>query len=331
MGGDSTELLKMIRKLDANDPTENWIGPYAMIKTLGQGATGVVRYAKRRDARIVDEKPDDEVAIKIVDLVALKDLPDERRRVDREITILRLVDHPYLMKMHDLIQNKTHKYMILEYLPGGELYDLIMRNGGRLAPDDAFKYFFQLLVGVAYMHRRKLVHRDIKLENMIRDAKGDIKLADFGMSCEMPPGGKLKESVGSPHYACPEIVQGNAYDGYQADAWSTGVVLFVLLTGNLPFMAEDTNVLYEKISKGDYRMPSELPDPAQELIRGLINPSGSRRLDVDGIAKSKWFHSRLPRVTPAQRKIFEAEFPSDDDFAEHLHHKLLPPSGTMKL
>ena len=76
-----------------------------------------------------------------------------------------------------------------------------------MSNEEAFKCFFQLLVAIAFMHRNKVVHRDIKLENMIRDAYGNVKLADFGMACEVPPSGILEESVGSPHYACPEVVK----------------------------------------------------------------------------------------------------------------------------
>lgn len=104
------------------------------------------------------------------------------------------------------------------------------------------------------------------------------------------------------------------------------MVLFVLLTGGLPFTAEDTLVMFEKISKGDYKIPPELPDPAQDLLRKLINPKPSARLTVEGIAAHKWFKTRTSRITAAQRKLFEAEFPPNDDFADQLHSKLLAPN-----
>lgn len=173
----------------------------------------------------------------------------------------------------------------------------------------AFKYFFQVTMALAYLHRMQICHRDIKLENVILDNKGDAKLADFGMAVVVPPGARLQESVGSPHYACPQIVLGQKYNGYTADIWSLGVVLYILLTGALPFNGESTAVLFDNICNANFRMPPELPDTAQELVRSILKPAQDERATLYDIQKSTWWQMRCARITPLMRKIWLTEFP----------------------
>eukprot|EP01012_Entosiphon_sulcatum_P019422 TRINITY_DN242_c0_g1_i2.p1 TRINITY_DN242_c0_g1~~TRINITY_DN242_c0_g1_i2.p1 ORF type:complete len:325 (+),score=56.26 TRINITY_DN242_c0_g1_i2:35-1009(+) len=304
-------LLKLIKRLDVNDPQENWIGPYACTRTLGKGATGIV-------------KPEVEVAIKCVDRAFMISNADERKRIEREVRILSVLEHPYLMKLHEVIEAKDMRYIVLEYLPGGELYDYMLKQGGKLPIDQVFRFFFELVIAISFMHRNSIVHRDIKMENLILDATGNIKVADFGMACSVPPGVLLEESVGSPHYACPEIVKGVKYNGFQADIWSMGVVLFVLLTGTLPFVADSRELMFDKIKRADFRIPTEVPDSAADLLRKTMCPAGEDRATLRDIQAHPWWRSRCGRVTPQMRRLWEDEFPPEDHH-EGLHQKLLSP------
>eukprot|EP01006_Ploeotia_vitrea_P063756 TRINITY_DN86194_c0_g1_i1.p1 TRINITY_DN86194_c0_g1~~TRINITY_DN86194_c0_g1_i1.p1 ORF type:complete len:339 (+),score=40.79 TRINITY_DN86194_c0_g1_i1:52-1068(+) len=317
------QLLALIKKLNINDPEENWVGPYQLVRTLGQGATGVVKHAFLRSA------PEEEVAIKIVDKSFLAANPDEKRRIEREIATLRKLDHPYIMKLYDVLEQPQHRSMILEFLPKGELYDYILKND-HIPVDEAFKFFFQLVVAVAHIHNKGIVHRDIKLENMIVDHKNDVKLADFGFAIEASRTIKLQECVGSIHYAAPEVVRGESYNGYQADIWSMGVVLFVLLSGRLPFAAESRELMEQKIIEANYKIPTEVPVSAQNLIKALLNPVPQDRLTLKEILASPWWQSRCSGrvVNPQMRKLLEAEFPPED-LTEGLHQRLLSPN--MKL
>jgi len=298
----NADLLQLIKKLNNVEEEDNWIGPYAVTKTIGEGATGIVKLAHHR------ERAEELYAIKIVHKKTIGEKPDEKKRVEREIRILRMVQHKYIMKLYDVMETKSHRYLILEYLQQGELYDILLKNG-KIAPEPAFKYFFQVMMALAYLHRNQICHRDIKLENVILDHKGDAKLADFGMAVVVPPGARLMESVGSPHYACPQIIMGQRYDGYNADVWSLGVVLFVLLTGALPFNGDSSAVLFNNICNAKFRMPPELPDTAQDLIRSILKPEQDQRASLHDIQSSLWFQRRSARITPEMRRIWLTEFP----------------------
>eukprot|EP00994_Dinema_validum_P009281 NODE_906_length_1242_cov_152.031014_g674_i0.p1 GENE.NODE_906_length_1242_cov_152.031014_g674_i0~~NODE_906_length_1242_cov_152.031014_g674_i0.p1 ORF type:complete len:318 (-),score=47.71 NODE_906_length_1242_cov_152.031014_g674_i0:206-1159(-) len=296
------ELLALIKKLNYSDESENWIGPYAVTRTLGEGATGVVKLAYHRD------RPEEIYALKIVDKAALLHKPEEKKRVEREIRILQKIEHPHIMKLYDVLETSSHRYLVLEYLPQGELYDNLLKNG-RVPVDTTFKYFFQLIMAVSYLHRNSICHRDIKLENLILDHKGDIKVADFGMAVVVPPGARLQESVGSPHYACPQIIMGQKYNGYEADVWSCGVVLFTLLTGTMPFTGESNEVLHDHIKNARYRVPVELPDSAQELLAKILTIAPEERATLRDIQDHPWWTMRCTRITPEMSKAWAIEYP----------------------
>lgn len=312
------ELLRVIKQLDANDATENWIGDYTMSRTLGQGSTAIVRLAQKRAA------PTEQAAIKIIDVSSITNNPDAKKRVEREISILKALKHPYLMQLFEVIDTPTHKYMVLEYLPGGELFDHLQRQGGRLPMDKTFRIWFQLVIAIAFLHRNGIVHRDIKMENLLLEKNGDVKLADFGMACNIPKSGILDESVGSPHYACPEIIKGTKYSGTQADVWSLGVVLYALLCGCLPFSAENKGLMFAKIKAGDYKIPPEVPEAAGEILRNTIQVVPQDRWTLVEIQASQFFRSRAVRIAPEMRSLWEAEFPPEST-ADGLHARLLSP------
>uniref|UniRef100_A0A8C8Z6Y5 BR serine/threonine kinase 2 n=1 Tax=Prolemur simus TaxID=1328070 RepID=A0A8C8Z6Y5_PROSS len=149
-------------------------------------------------------------------------------KVEREIAILKLIEHPHVLKLHDVYENKKYLYLVLEHVSGGELFDYLVKKG-RLTPKEARKFFRQIISALDFCHSHSICHRDLKPENLLLDEKNNIRIADFGMASLQVGDSLLETSCGSPHYACPEVIRGEKYDGRKADVWSCGVILFALL------------------------------------------------------------------------------------------------------
>uniref|UniRef100_A0A2K6GSG1 BR serine/threonine kinase 2 n=1 Tax=Propithecus coquereli TaxID=379532 RepID=A0A2K6GSG1_PROCO len=166
------------------------------------------------------------VAIKIVNREKLSE--SVLMKVEREIAILKLIEHPHVLKLHDVYENKKYLYLVLEHVSGGELFDYLVKKG-RLTPKEARKFFRQIISALDFCHSHSICHRDLKPENLLLDEKNNIRIADFGMASLQVGDSLLETSCGSPHYACPEVIRGEKYDGRKADVWSCGVILFALL------------------------------------------------------------------------------------------------------
>jgi serine/threonine-protein kinase HSL1 (negative regulator of Swe1 kinase) len=170
-------------------------------------------------------------------------------------------------------------FVIMEYIDGGELFDYLVERGPLPVPE-ALHYFQQIMYAVAYCHQFRIAHRDLKPENILLDGENNIKVADFGMAAFVPRDSLLYTSCGSPHYASPEVVSGLAYDGTVSDVWSCGVILYALLSGSLPFDDEDIPTLLAQVREGKYTIPIDLPWPAQNLIRRMMEKDVERRIKV---------------------------------------------------
>jgi serine/threonine-protein kinase GIN4 len=170
----------------------------------------------------------------------------------------------------------------LEYLQGGELFDLVTERQ-KLSEPEAVRIFSQILSGVSFCHLLGICHRDLKLENIILDKNVNAKIADFGMAIRQPTGRLLRTSCGSPHYAAPEVVSGNCYDGFKSDMWSCGVILFAILTGHLPFDDEDISKLLRKVQIGIIAFgTARLSLHAQHLLAELLQVDPAVRLPIHG-------------------------------------------------
>eukprot|EP00047_Mylnosiga_fluctuans_P004714 m.236127 g.236127 ORF g.236127 m.236127 type:complete len:242 (-) comp12931_c0_seq1:891-1616(-) len=222
------------------------IGHYEFRETLGTGSFGKV-------IRAVHSLTGHMVAVKIINRSKVCDL-DMADKIKREIQILKLFRHPHIIKLYQVISSPTDIFMVMEYVSGGELFDYII-NHGKLSEREARSFFQQILSGVDYCHRHMVVHRDLKPENLLLDSKGNVKIADFGLSNIMRDGDFLKTSCGSPNYAAPEVISGQLYAGPEVDVWSCGVILYVLLCGKLPFDDEHVQHLFKKIKGGIYSLP----------------------------------------------------------------------------
>ncbi|XP_008651111.1 CBL-interacting protein kinase 21 isoform X1 [Zea mays] len=259
------------------------MGKYEMGRTLGEGHFGKVRLAR-------DAGTGRSFAIKILDrqrILAMK--IDEQ--IKREIATLKLLKHPNVVRLYEVSASKTKIYMVLEYVNGGELFDKIALKG-KLTEKEGRKLFQQLIDAVGYCHEKGVCHRDLKPENVLVDAKGNIKVSDFGLSAlpqNQRKDGLLHTTCGSPNYIAPEVLLNKGYDGSVSDVWSCGVILYVMLTGSLPFDDQNMVVLYQKILKGNAHIPKWLSQGAQDLLRKILDPNPITRVDVDGIRAHDWF------------------------------------------
>ncbi|XP_063045251.1 serine/threonine-protein kinase BRSK2-like [Engraulis encrasicolus] len=294
----------------------NYVGPYRLEKTLGKGQTGLVKLGVHC---VTCQK----VAIKIVNREKLSE--SVLMKVEREIAILKLIEHPHVLKLHDVYENKKYLYLVLEHVSGGELFDYLVKKG-RLTPKESRKFFRQIISALDFCHSHSICHRDLKPENLLLDEKNNIRVADFGMASLQVGDSLLETSCGSPHYASPEVIRGEKYDGRKADVWSCGVILFALLVGALPFDDDNLRNLLEKVKLGVFHMPHFIPPDCQNLLKGMIEVDANKRLTLDQIQKHAWYlagKNEPEPQTPVQRKVAMRLLPAmeeiDPDVLESMH------------
>ncbi|KAF7270473.1 BRSK family serine/threonine-protein kinase sugar-free frosting isoform X2 [Rhynchophorus ferrugineus] len=278
-----------------------YVGPYRLEKTLGKGQTGLVKLG----VHCVTGK---KVAIKIINREKLSE--SVLMKVEREIAIMKLIDHPHVLGLTDVYENKKYLYLVLEHVSGGELFDYLVKKG-RLTPKEARRFFRQIISALDFCHSHSICHRDLKPENLLLDEKNNIKIADFGMASLQPMGSMLETSCGSPHYACPEVIRGEKYDGRKADVWSCGVILYALLVGALPFDDDNLRQLLEKVKRGVFHIPHFVPPDCQSLLRGMIEVNPEKRLTLAEINKHPW-------VTAGGKGELELELPMMEVVQTHV-------------
>ncbi|TKS73242.1 Serine/threonine-protein kinase BRSK2 [Collichthys lucidus] len=213
---------------------------------------------------------------------------------------------------------KLLRYLVLEHVSGGELFDYLVKKG-RLTPKEARKFFRQIMSALDFCHSHSICHRDLKPENLLLDEKNNIRIADFGMASLQVGDSLLETSCGSPHYACPEVIRGEKYDGRKADVWSCGVILFALLVGALPFDDDNLRNLLEKVKLGVFHMPHFIPPDCQNLLRGMIEVDASKRLTSLAfrpsikVGESRGGKNEPEPEQPVPRKVTIRSLPSADD------------------
>ncbi|XP_010773481.1 serine/threonine-protein kinase BRSK2 isoform X6 [Trematomus bernacchii] len=293
-----------------------YVGPYRLEKTLGKGQTGLVKLGVHC---ITGQK----VAVKIVNREKLSE--SVLMKVEREIAILKLIEHPHVLKLHDVYENNKYLYLVLEHVSGGELFDYLVKKG-RLTPKEARKFFRQIISALDFCHSHSICHRDLKPENLLLDEKNNIRIADFGMASLQVGDSLLETSCGSPHYACPEVIRGEKYDGRRADVWSCGVILFALLVGALPFDHDNLRQLLEKVKSGVFHMPHFIPPDCQSLLKGMIEVNPEKRLTLEAIQKHAWYlggrNEPCPEQPPPRRvcvKRISSLTELDPDVLDSMH------------
>ncbi|XP_062401445.1 NUAK family SNF1-like kinase 2 [Sardina pilchardus] len=252
---------------------------YEFLETLGKGTYGKVKKAIERSGRLV--------AIKSIRKDKIKDEQD-LVHIRREIEIMSSLNHPHIITIYEVFENKDKIVIVMEYASRGDLYDYLSQRQ-KIGEAEARHLFRQIVSAVHYCHRNGIVHRDLKLENILLDGDCNIKIADFGLSNLYHGDEYLQTFCGSPLYASPEIVNGRPYKGPEVDSWSLGVLLYTLVHGAMPFDGHDHRNLVQQISTGEYRKPTK-PSDACGLIRWMLMVNPERRATLEEIARHWWLN-----------------------------------------
>lgn len=254
------------------------IGPYVLKDSIGQGATAIVYMAQHEDTHR-------SCVCKVVPRARLGN-PSVMALFEQEMRINRHLDHPGIVKFYDLLSDAQNFYVIMELCPNGDLYEHVVQNG-RLSECEAKIFFRQILEALSYLHSRGVSHRDIKLENLLIDQFGRVKISDFGLSNFMKDG-LVETPCGSPCYASPECLSGEPYGGAATDVWSAGVVLFAMVTGRLPWTKRNQIDLFQQIRAGEYSIPDHVSMACRSLISSLMAVDPKNRITIEDALDHPW-------------------------------------------
>nr|GLL34341.1 CBL-interacting serine/threonine-protein kinase 6 [Ipomoea trifida] len=273
-------------------------GKYELGRMLGHGTFAKVYHARNLHSG-------NSVAMKVVgkEKVIKVGMMDQ---IKREISVMKMVKHPNIVELHEVLASKTKIYFAMELVRGGELFAKISK--GRLREELARNYFQQLISAIDFCHSRGVYHRDLKPENLLLDEDGHLKVTDFGLSAfsdHLRQDGMLHTTCGTPAYVAPEVIAKKGYDGAKVDIWSCGVILYVLLAGFLPFQDDNIVAMYRKIYRGDFKCPPWLSSDARKLITKMLDPNPNSRITIAKIMSSSWFKKSVPR---SLRKNEDDEF-----------------------
>ncbi|KAJ3265434.1 MAP/microtubule affinity-regulating kinase 3 [Chytriomyces hyalinus] len=255
------------------------IGYYDLEKSVGEGNFAKVKLATHC---LTGEK----VAVKIIDKEKLD--AATAKKLFREVRIMKLLNHPHIVRLYEVIDTPNELYLIMEFAAGGEIFDYLVAHG-RMKEKEARRHFRQIISAIEYCHDLHVIHRDLKAENLLLDASMNIKIADFGFSNQFNPGECLNTWCGSPPYAAPELFQGKEYLGPEVDIWSLGVVLYVLVCGALPFDGSTLPKLRARVLAGTYKVPFYMSTDCERLIKKMLVIDPKKRTTLDQMKKDPWF------------------------------------------
>ncbi|XP_077215026.1 CBL-interacting serine/threonine-protein kinase 14-like [Tasmannia lanceolata] len=281
---------------NAMSAKEVLFGKYEIGKLLGCGAFAKVYHARN---------------IETGQSVAIKSISKKKimrgglvAHVKREISIMRRLRHPHIVKLFEVLATRSKIFFVMEYIKGGELFAKVAK--GRFSEDLSRRYFQRLISAVGFCHSRGVFHRDLKPENLLLDENGDLKVSDFGLSAvseQIQNDGLFHTLCGTPAYVAPEILAKKGYDGAKIDIWSCGVILFVLNAGYLPFNDPNLMVMYRKIYKGEFRCPRWTSPDMRRMLSRLLDTNPDTRITVDEIIQDPWFRKGFKEV-----KFHEEDF-----------------------
>ncbi|GAV83655.1 Pkinase domain-containing protein/NAF domain-containing protein [Cephalotus follicularis] len=287
-------------------------GKYEMGRLLGKGTFAKVYHGKQMVSG-------ESVAIKVInkDFIKKEKLMEQ---IKREISVMRLVRHPNIVELKEVMATKTKIFFVMEYVRGGELFAKVAK--GKLKEDVVRKYFQQLVSAVDFCHSRGVSHRDLKPENLLLDEHENLKISDFGLSAlpeQLRNDGLLHTQCGTPAYVAPEVLRKKGYDGSKADIWSCGVILYVLLAGFLPFQDANLMNMYRKVFKADFEFPPWFSTESKRLISKLLVSDPDRRITIPAIMRVPWFCRGFARpvafAIDQEPRLDKAEADIDDDSA----------------
>ncbi|KAM8967365.1 SNF-related serine/threonine-protein kinase [Pelodytes ibericus] len=286
-------------------------GLYDLDKTLGRGHFAVVKLARHV---FTGEK----VAVKVIDKTKLDSLATGH--LFQEVRCMKLVQHPNIVRLYEVIDTQTKLYLILELGDGGDMYDYIMKHEEGLSEDLAKKYFAQIVHAISYCHKLHVVHRDLKPENVVFfEKQGLVKLTDFGFSNKFQPGKKLTTSCGSLAYSAPEILLGDEYDAPAVDIWSLGVILFMLVCGTPPFQEANDSETLTMIMDCKYTVPKHVSKECKDLITRMLQRDPKRRASLEEIENHPW----LQGVDPSPATKYNIPLVSYKNLSEEEHNGII--------
>ncbi|XP_060691101.1 NUAK family SNF1-like kinase 1 [Hemiscyllium ocellatum] len=269
---------KFSRTVKKHQHKHNLKHRYAILQTVGRGAYGKVQKA-------LETATGRTVAIKSVRKDKFQEELD-RIHIQREMEIMSSLNHPNIIRIYEVFENKDKIIIVMDYCSNGELYDYVNEHH-RLSENEARRAFRQIVSAIHYCHKKGIVHRDLKLENILLDESFNVKLADFGLSNLYHKDQLLETYCGSPLYASPEIVNGFPYQGPEVDCWALGVLLYTLVYGTMPFDSRSYKTLTQQISCGEYKKP-HLTSDACDLIDWMLSVDSDKRATIEDIANHWW-------------------------------------------
>ena len=258
----------------------NVLNNYEILSILGEGTFGIVKLAQ-------DKKTKEKVAIKILEKKKIK-TEEDKRRVQTEIEVLQKMSHINVIKAKKILKDSENIYIMMEYCEKGELFHYIEKEIC-LSNDEAACYFYQLINGLEYIHQKGIVHRDLKLENILLSKTNLLKIIDFGLSSYYDSNKLLSTPCGSLCYASPELLSGQKYDGILIDIWSVGVILYAMLCGYLPFDDENHGMLYKRIINTELDIPEHLEEDSVDMLRKILVNEPKKRITIKEIKKHKFY------------------------------------------
>ena len=261
------------------------VGDYELFDTLGTGAFAKVKKAKHVQTGKT-------YAVKILDVKKYK-TKEKTEWVRREIAVMKRLEHPNIVKLHQVLNVSEKLHLVLELVEGGDLLTVISKNK-KLLEAEARAYFRQLISAVQYIHQMGICHRDLKPENLLVTDRNVLKVADFGLSSIVSRSEQTNEFqllttiVGSPDYCAPEVVMEKSYDGFKADVYSCGTILYTMVTGRRPFESRDESTTLQKVREGTFMVPRHVSKDCDSLINGLMKLNPDERLSMDAVLAHPW-------------------------------------------